>query len=84
MDKTEVRAYVSALYDSPKWKNRVKNMPDRQCYAIYRSTEERKRKARVKAREEEERKAKEKELGIKETVQLTLWDWLAEREAAGI
>ena len=79
MDKLEVRAYVSALYDSKKWKERVKKMPDRQCYAIYRSTVERKaRKAR-----EEERKAKE-ELGIKESVQLTLWDWLAEREAAGI
>ena len=81
MDKLEVRAYVSALYESKKWKDRVKKMPDRQCYAIYRSTEERKRKARVKAREEAERKAKEEELGIK---QLTLWDWLAYKEAAGI
>ena len=47
MGQTNVRLWVAAMYDSDEWRQKVQNMPNRQVYAIYRSSIERKNKKKL-------------------------------------
>lgn len=47
MGQTNVRLLVAAMYDSDEWRQKVANMPNRQVYAIYRSSIERKNKKKL-------------------------------------
>ena len=74
MTTAEIRLQVAAMYDAPRWKERVSRMPTNQIYAIYRRNLEKKKEEKPLYLSLEPRKKQET------YQQLTIWDWMMERE----
>ena len=62
-----MREHVSKVYPSPRWEEKVRNMPDIQVIAVYKDMQHYDRLKPKKS-------IKKKEPGIKKAVQLSIFD----------